>query len=506
MDQLPCWRIPALVHLSGTGSEETGAADTLMMFAEGRWINGDGCNPPASGGPTGPVSATCQAKLDAVCNAKANAECIDPTVKLYGKKALPMVGLFDGPGKAWRCYSVLGLDSTHKHWNGTFPGFCSDGAKLAAVFKSECGASPAPAPPPHPASPKGALRAVFSRTSTDGGRSWGTVKLVAGGATAEGERTDPGPMWHAKTKTLVLHVGGATLGAAGRSSATWQLKSTDLGVSFSAPTNISSQLGAAAGFRPGPAGGTTLKSGRMMVAGYGELGQPWPYSQGIDGCVGVWYSDNGERKPTPRALLLAATSAVKGKLAWTVGESWQLANVACDSPAHCNTSAKLFTQKITESVITELPGGGVLLDSRVDGAHLRRAAISKSGQTLLFDSRLAPAGSLLPDAGGNAGGLVTAGSSLFYSNSISAAKDRTHMTVLRSDDKGSSWKRGALIFPGLAAYSDLSTVGDESAVGLAYERVWNDTTVMTGASSSIWFVPVPTDLPPFEHPPLAAGA
>ena len=125
MDQLPCWRIPALVHLTGTGSEETGAADTLMMFAEGRWINGDGCNPPASGGPTGPVSATCQAKLDAVCNAKANAECIDPTVKLYGKKALPMVGLFDGPGKAWRCYSVLGLDSTHKHWNGTFPGFCS---------------------------------------------------------------------------------------------------------------------------------------------------------------------------------------------------------------------------------------------------------------------------------------------------------------------------------------------------------------------------------------------
>ena len=80
------------------------------------------------------------------------------------------------------------------------------------------------------------------------------------------------------------------------------------------------------------------------------------------------------------------------------------------------------------------------------------------------------------------------------------------MTVLRSDDKGSSWKRGALIFPGLAAYSDLSTVGDESAVGLAYERVWNDTAVMTGASSSIWFVPVPADLPPFEHPPLAAGA
>ena len=309
-----------------------------------------------------------------------------------------------------------------------------------------------------------------------GGAGWGPVQLVTGDATAEGERTDPGPMWHAKTKTLVLHVGGATLGAAGRSSTTWQLKSTDAGTTWSEPANISAQLGAAAGFRPGPAGGTSLASGRLLVAGYGELGQPWPYHMGIDGCVGVWYSD-------------------------TVGESWELANVACDSPAHCNTTAKLFTQKITESVLSEVPGGGVLLSSRVDGAHLRRAALSKSGEKLLFDSRLAPAGMLLPDAGGNAGGLVATAGSLFYSNSISAAKDRTHMTVLRSDDIGSSWKRGEVVYPGPAAYSDLSTVQNELMVGLAFERNWNDSRVMTGASSSVWFVAVSTNLPPFEHPP-----
>ena len=55
------------------------------------------------------------------------------------------------------------------------------------------------------------------------------MQLVTGGPTPEGERTDPGPMWHAKTKTLVLHVGGAVLGGAGQSSSTWQLKSTDAG-------------------------------------------------------------------------------------------------------------------------------------------------------------------------------------------------------------------------------------------------------------------------------------
>ena len=244
--------------------------------------------------------------------------------------------------------------------------------------------------------------------------------------------------------------------------------------------NISDQLGAAAGFRPGPAGGLALASGRLLVSGYGELGQPWPFHMGIDGCVGVWYSDN-------------------------VGETWDLADVACDSPSHCNTTTQLFTQKITESVLSELPGGGVMLSSRVDGAHLRRAALSKSAETLLFDSRLAPAGMLLPDAGGNAGGLVMAGGALFYSNSISAAKDRTHMTVLRSDDNGVSWNRGELVFAGPAAYSDLSTVQNKSMVGLAFERVWNDSQVMTGASSSIWFVAVPTNLPPFEHPPSLTG-
>ena len=172
MNQLPCWRIPALVHL--TDHSTTGAPNgTLMMFAEGRWYNGDGCNAvaPPSIPPTEPVSAGCQAKLDAVCNDKENAPCIDATVKIYGNGSLPLVGLYDRAlqgGKAWRCYSVLGLDSTHKHWNGSFPGYCSeDGSRLASVYASQCTAHHSPGPPPHPRSPPGAVRAIFSRKSTD---------------------------------------------------------------------------------------------------------------------------------------------------------------------------------------------------------------------------------------------------------------------------------------------------------------------------------------------------
>lgn len=57
-------------------------------------------------------------------------------------------------------------------------------------------------------------------------------------------------------------------------------------------------------------------------------------------------------------------------------------------------------------MLATLPNnGGVLLDSRVDGKHLRRAAIAANplAAVPLFDSRAASKGDFLPDAGGNAG-------------------------------------------------------------------------------------------------------
>jgi hypothetical protein len=195
----------------------------------------------------------------------------------------------------------------------------------------------------YPPPPPGAKRAIFARRSTDSGAtcethlfisrivltfrfcspranemaprcSGGAVQHVAGNASAAGERTDPGPMWHAASNTLVLHVGGAAFDAKGQSKETWQLTSTDKGLTFSEPRSLSAELGVAAGFRPGPGGGLALRDGRLMVAGYGELGQPWPYRESIDGVVGVWFSDDG-------------------------AQSWRLADVACASAAKCNTSA-----------------------------------------------------------------------------------------------------------------------------------------------------------------------
>lgn len=497
---IPCWRIPVAVHIPMA----VGVPDTLILFAEGRWTWGDGCNAPGFGPcrgsckePTEPVAESCQAVLDAVCNAPENIDCLFDSHEwshehgCADQPALPLVGLFDGAigrsKKTWRCYGRNGLDSTHQHWNETCTGYCSeDEALLSNAYSTApaCGgAGPWPPPSEHPPSPPGAKRAIFSRTSTDNGISWTNIQLVAGNATKAGERGDPGPVWHAASKTLLLHVGGAGDAGEAGSDETWQLTSTDLGVSWSSPISISSELGAAAGFRP-IGGGLALSSGRLMMAGYGELGQPWPHSMGIDGVVAVWYSDD-------------------------IGASWQLADVACSSTQLCNSSVRVFTGHVTESVLAELPGpkGGVILSSRVDGAHLRRTAIcnSPSSGRPLFDARKAPKGSFLPDATGCAGGLVKSTGSLFYSNAIANDRSRRNMTVLRSDDRGRTWTHGAIIDQGLAAYSTLCTTRNASEVGIAYERPWNNNTNAWSDSPcfpSIWWQAVPAVLPKFSPPPL----
>eukprot|EP01051_Picozoa_sp_SAG22_P014988 SAG22_NODE_1898_length_3346_cov_6.935017_3_plen_544_part_01 len=221
-----------------------------------------------------------------------------------------------------------------------------------------------------------------------------------------------------------------------------------------------------------------------MMTGYGELGQPWPHSVGIDGVVAVWYSD-------------------------TIGASWQLADVACSSVQLCNSSARVFTGHLTESVLAELPGreGGVILSSRVDGAHLRRTAIcdSPSNGRPLFDATKARKGSFLPDATGCAGGLVKSAGSLFYSNAIATDRSRRNMTVMRSDDRSRTWSHGVVIHQGPAAYSTLCTTRNSSEVGIAYERPWNDSTHAWSDSPclpSIWWQAVPTALPHFRPPPL----
>jgi hypothetical protein len=53
-------------------------------------------------------------------------------------------------------------------------------------------------------------------------------------------------------------------------------------------------------------------------------------------------------------------------------------------------------------------------------------------------------------------GNETAGAGLFYSMALSNSHDRSHMTVMQSDDGGASFKKGARVYEGPAAYQLVS--------------------------------------------------
>eukprot|EP00656_Telonema_subtile_P027064 TRINITY_DN29060_c0_g1_i1.p1 TRINITY_DN29060_c0_g1~~TRINITY_DN29060_c0_g1_i1.p1 ORF type:complete len:438 (+),score=59.08 TRINITY_DN29060_c0_g1_i1:11-1324(+) len=358
--KLPCWRIPALVN-PVNGSEP----GRLLVFAEGRWSNGDGCQVP---------------------------------------------------------------DVT---------------------------------PPPHTGEPecKGYYRTIFYRESDDSGRTWNNIRrLVGNGSNCY---TDPGPIYDPRTQTVVVQFSGRG------GLDTWQMSSADLGRSWGVPVLLNRFLGESRGFRPGPAGGTTLTDGRMLVAGYG------------DG-VSVWRSDDS-------------------------GQSWSLA-ITNSTAARCDKGKHKFIGGVSESQVVQLSTGAVLLDMRVGGDVPRRAALSVDGGAS-FNEAAAPAGALLPDAKGNMGSFTQGpAGGLFYSMTISASHDRSHMTVLRSDDDAQTWPNGILVYPGPSAYSDLIplhvSASASAMLGLAFER---DISGCSGQSCSVVWTEVPAELPPYTPPTPLAG-
>ena len=140
---------------------------------------------------------------------------------------------------------------------------------------------------------------------------------------------------------------------------------------------------------------------------------------------------------------------------------------------------------------------------RVDGAAPRRAAVARAAASceVHFDEGGAPAGARLPSTrGGDMGSLVLgAEGALYYSMALAADQSRTRLSVLRSDDGAATWPRGALVYAGPAAYSDLVPLADPSRLGLAYERDVDDQSCR-GESCRIVFTTVATALPPFVPP------
>ena len=205
------------------------------------------------------------------------------------------------------------------------------------------------------------------------------------------------------------------------------VQSTDDGVSWSEPKDITPQVGV---FVAGPSVGVQLASGRLVIPGYtGHGGVPDWRSQSM-----VIYSDDH-------------------------GKTWKAGG-----------GLSKFTN---ESQAVELVDGTLMLNARRhDGVPYRRVALSRDGGETWYkkydDKALVDPvcqGSLWRYSKTSSGGT----NQLLFSNPANAKRnDRSNMTVRLSRDEGKSWPVSRQVCAGPSAYSCLAILAD-GKIGLLYE-------------------------------------
>ena len=264
---------------------------------------------------------------------------------------------------------------------------------------------------------------VLLRRSFDRGKTWSPVQKVAD----SGDDTigNPTPVIERKTGTIFLlltgNPGTATEGqiteaAPGAVRTVWITRSTDDGVSWTAPVDITAEVKRPdwTWYATGPGNGIQLRSGRLVI--------PCDHN----GHSHVIYSDDR-------------------------GASWNIGGIAED--------------KTNESAVAERKDGSLLLNMRsYHGKHRRAIQRSRDrGLTwspLVFDEAL-----IEPVCQAS---LISIGHGrLLFSNP--AAPTRSHLTVRLSKDGGVSWNASRLLYEGPSAYSSLAKLS-RGTIGLLYER------------------------------------
>jgi hypothetical protein len=101
---------------------------------------------------------------------------------------------------------------------------------------------------------------ILSRVSDDNGSTWGAINAIASDANTTGGYVGP---------TVDRNRGTVLLLYNRRFVETWQTSSSDSGATWTAPTNITNDIGVLA---IGPPGGVQLSSGRLVQAVHGARG------------------------------------------------------------------------------------------------------------------------------------------------------------------------------------------------------------------------------------------
>ncbi len=288
------------------------------------------------------------------------------------------------------------------------------------------------------ASDTGDIDLVVKR-SRDGGATWSALAVV--GDNGPNTFGNPCPVVDTRTGTLVL-LATQNLGTdrekdiiAGTSKGgrtVWVLTSTDHGVSWSTPREITATATRSdwTWYATGPGIGIQTRDGRLVIpANHAVAGTGVHHSH-------VIMSDDG-------------------------GRTWRLGG---RSDAGTN-----------ESQAVELADGRLMLNMRnhppTPGANHRMVATSRDGGETWSPAR-ADESLIEPPAQASLlrlpqGAGVTQPPRLLFSNPASSRRER--MTVRVSEDEGQTWPIARVVHEGPAAYSSLVALKD-GGIGLLFER------------------------------------
>ncbi len=294
------------------------------------------------------------------------------------------------------------------------------------------------------------------KRSTDGGRTWGPLQVVADGG--GDTRGNPAPVVDAETGRILL----ASTYNEGRDDAgncevpcdrvPYLQYSDDDGATWSEPTSLDDELRPDdwnAWYATGPVHGIQLtrgsNAGRLV---FSINAQSYASGRLTENHAALAYSDDG-------------------------GDTWQLGAVDTWPVAADDT----FRQKPQESALLERADGSIYVNGREEGGtdlgHRTEAVSSDGGES--FDEPFSALPDLYsPTVQGSMLALRTAAEDGYdrWLFAAPADPDRRRTMMLRSSwDEGESWEgvdRGLVVTTDWSGYSDMVELPDRS-VGLLYE-------------------------------------
>lgn len=278
---------------------------------------------------------------------------------------------------------------------------------------------------------------ALMRRSTDGGKTWEPSKKIAGNgvdltdnvvAIADNATGDVVFLYqrnYTKVFTITTRDDGRTFTAEREITDVFDAFKTDY------PWNVAT---------PGTGHGIQLKNGRLLAS--------------------IWIA-NG--KVNPDGTRVHAPAAVATIYSDDHGRTWKRGAMAA-----------VETPNITspnETVATQLANGNVMLNIRSGGQqHLRAVSISDDGISGWSKPQYVPT---LFDPTCDAGILTVAKtvhhpSAIYFTNPDSRdipkndkLRFRQNLTIKMSTDDGLTWTHQQVLDPGVSAYSDLTSLGDD---------------------------------------------